>query len=239
MISVFKKQAGATSSGFNALGRPLKFRNAAEAGCSIVRIPQDDLVFYAPLNKESSTAVTGQTLNYEGTVTYEMVDGIPMANFTNGYIEVDNAVPTGNNPFSVSLYAKMLATTDDWPGLIQLSTNTSNFAILYTDPEQTCSAGARAAGQDVFNLVGISDDLTELQHFVLTYSDKDEVVRAYRNGSFVSETATSGALQQESDMWIGRQNSADTFPGVICAVRIYNRVLSDKEIKALSKEFKI
>ena len=237
-ISLFKKSIH--GSGFDAFVYPLKYDTASAAGCSIkLPIPTDGLVFYAPLNKDDATAVTGQTLNYEGNVTFQTVDGVPMANFTNGYIEVDNAVPTGNNPFSVSLYAKMLGTTDDWPGLVQLSTNTSNFATLYTDPEQKCSAVAKADGQDVFNLLGISDDLTELQHLVLTYSDKDGVVRAYRNGSFVLETATSGAWQQESDMRIGRQRSAHTFPGDISAVRVYDRVLSDREIKALSKEFKI
>ena len=241
-ISRFKK--GVPGFGFDAFGYPLKYDTASEAGCGILRIPQDGLVFYAPLDKEASTAVTGQSLSKSGTVTYETVDGVPMCRFNNGYIYVQNGgdVPSGNASRTVSCYAYMLEPTGTYPGIVYCGdVNKSNCLTIIATPESIIATQAWRSGSRVGSAEN-SEEAEKMQHLAVTYSSDGNILTTYCNGVKTGDAVCSGGINTSNKLYIGILADNDmsrVFPGVICAVRIYNRVLSDKEIRALSKEFKI
>ena len=244
MISVFKKQAGATSSGFNALGRPLKFRNAAEAGCSIVRLmPEDGLVFYLPLDKGASTAVTGQGLSKSGTVTYETVDGIPCAYFYNGVIWSNdlNGLPSGSSPRTISAWVRPAADTDFDGYAFGYGNRAANryYGIdIDANSGQTlyiaCSGNSAPGNRPVYNA-------NAWHHIVGAYDGS--LLRFYVNGNMTANEAFPTAKLETSltqiDIGGVSNNNGLYIKGHVAGCRIYNRALTDEEVKMLSKEFKI
>lgn len=74
----------------------------------------------------------------------------------------------------------------------------------------------------------------------LACTQKDKIVRLYKNGEYVgSYTASQSALASDANNFcIGRETYASgyfSFNGKINDVRIYNHCLSDKEVKEISK----
>lgn len=235
-----------TSSGFDAFGHPIKYDTASEAGCEkTLPIPTDGLVFHAPLDKEASTAVTGQTLTKSGTVTYETADGVPMARFNNGYIQsTGGGLPSGNQSRTLSCFCYELEPTGSWPGILYSgASGKDNCLVIFSTPNPSISCEAWSGRSNVC-VVDISDDSRQLQHIAVTYSEADRMVSCYKNGMLIAQEVCTAALNTASECYISTladppSDSQLRFNGYIASVRIYNRALTDNEIRALSKEFRI
>lgn len=224
-----------TSSGFDEFGYPVRFDTAMEAGCNFSVIPEDGLVFYASLKEDRATAETGQALTKSGTPVYETVDGVPCAYFNLGAGFTTPAIDVADFPdgFTFSVWAKRQS------GNQLLNRRNGTYSCQYAFTAYSTSIDIWAANGSTSNpYVTFDQPKNKIYHAVVRC--KDGVFEFFADGEFIG--SASGTL--------GTKNSGDTrialdyypneaFVGHLAALRIYNRVLTDSEIKALSKEFKV
>ena len=219
-ISYFRK--GATGFGFDAFGKPLKFRSAKEAGCALIvnNIPTDGLMFYASLTDTQSAAETGQELYWDGEASPDIVNGIPCVSSdgTALYAETDET-----NSSTISFFG--LPAEDACLDVgVGNDGETEGAIILNVDSGMAMGVENYIAGMvEATNL-----DNTEMAHFALTCESGSQVL--YKNGEVI-------AVSDHEFEYDTRNGAYIYINGSVCAVRLYNRALSENEIKALSKEF--
>lgn len=237
-INLFKK--GVPGSGFDAFGYPLKYDTASEAGCSTsVPIPTDGLVFYAPLDKDAATAVTGQSFNVSGTVNYKTVDGIPCAEFTGSQCIKSTQMtgfPAGASPRTLSAWIRSIYYEQDSYTFSYGGEPKSGYFGLDIDHDT-----AYIATSGNTNPLKCPIDENKWYHFAAAYDG--ELLHFYCNGELFGSAAfpnpVLNTVLDYVNIGAGYSGNRNQFKGQIAACRLYNRVLSDKEIKALSREFKI
>ncbi|MCQ6254750.1 DUF2341 domain-containing protein [Methanocaldococcus sp.] len=79
-----------------------------------------------------------------------------------------------------------------------------------------------------------SRDYNKWYFVALTYDSSQHVIKLYVNGNLVREVyETRPPLDHTTDFYIGSYGARSFFNGTIDDVRIYNRALSEEEIKAL------
>ena len=229
-----------TSSGFDAFGYPLKYDTASEAGCEkILPIPEYGLVFYAPLDKEASTAVTGQSWSISGTVNYKTVDGIPCAQFTGSQCMKSTQMtgfPAGNTPRTMSA----------WINAVDINTDVYTFSYGATDQKgyfglDVNSGTVQIATSSNTSPVKCPIEANKWYHFAAAYDG--ELLHLYCNGELFGSDAfpdpTLNTVLNYVNIGAGYAGDVFNFNGYVAACRLYDRVLSATEIKALAKEFKI
>ena len=214
-----------TSSGVNALGRTKKFRSASSAGINKLVIPKDFLIFEALEN-----SVTGS--NWNGSVTdFREYYGVQCAYFGgNNYLYDRSFEPS---VFTASCYACIdpsglgaLLTAGTWTNSTEL--RFGNSTVIYA---------ARRSPEWV-GIDGVSFGIW--RHYTMACSKN--VRKLYIDGELVNQ-----ALNDNRDITTGfaictdftSGGSPDRDTNMIAGVRnfyLYDRILDDKEIKALSKE---
>lgn len=209
----------------------------ADALCEIKSlyngIPVDGLVFYAPLSEAKTTAETGQTLNVSGNPVYEEINGVPCAYFdgSSGLSCYDTRLPEGSNPVSISIWANQKQIQSGYRQLITYGEWSANSAVAlcYID-------GAIGYGFHTYDCTPFDNsDVGKWHHFLLTSNGEQN--RFYIDGNFAGEWIHQRNTVPEQ-ITIGRRDSTDTyFHGFLAGCRIYNRVLTDAEIKKLAGEF--
>lgn len=238
-ISRFKK--GVPGFGFDAFGYPLKYDTASAAGCEISRIPKRGLVFYAPLDKEASSAVTGQNIETVGTVSYSSVQGIPsMTPQSESYLLTsDNGFPASGNPRSVSFWV-----------YLKEAIQRINSIFAYGAVDKNSRYSIAFSKGNILNVYGSGNTATfgysfatsQWYHIVVMFSNNQS--KLYVDGDEASEWINHpdtintvlcdcciGAISDDHVFWADECN--------IASVKLYDRVLSEDEIKALSEEFKL
>jgi hypothetical protein len=78
-------------------------------------------------------------------------------------------------------------------------------------------------------------DASRWQHIVGTYSLQEGSVKCYQDGALVGEAAYRQPLSHSGDLFIGGANVAGDdggFKGLICDLRIYNRLFTAAEVRA-------
>lgn len=226
-----------TSEGFNSLGRPIVYRNTASAGLS-TGIPNKGLIFYAPLSYNTTEAATGQQLTTTGSVQYKTINDINCAEFSGDgqfICSSDAGFPTGTSNRTVSAFVRRFSADHDTT-IVSYGVNETNkrYSIGFTS-----SGGIESWG----NSNTVSFDTTvpanTWVHVAVTFSNGVEAL--YLNGSLSKEVEHNNINTTLSEACIGAcaTNHIDKFVGNIAAVRVYNRILSEQEIKSLSKEFNI
>jgi hypothetical protein len=239
MISVFKKQAGATSSGFNSLGRPLKFRNAKEAGCGISEMPKKGLIFYASLSSNKSTAETGQSLTIPGNCTFGAYKGIDCVQLDDAGIESPVNCDFSNKQMTVC-YGFNSSYTGTYTGHFAFE-QTNTWQAFETSSFLTIKVNGANPRMQIENF--INDDAGYFRdgnwHYY-AHVITDGYQKTFADGKGYAQSAFSGIAFPDgaSTLHIGDSTDGDYMYGShIADFRIYNRALSEDEIKALSKEF--
>jgi hypothetical protein len=105
----------------------------------------------------------------------------------------------------------------------------SNFNIEGPNP---CGGTCKGAAFRAF-------DETRWQHVVGAYSRADGAIKTYQDGELVNQTPLTGQLPHSGDLYLGGANVAGDdggFRGTMAEVRIYNRALSESEIRALAAQ---
>lgn len=214
-----------TSSGVNALGRTKKFRSASSAGINKLVIPKDFLIFEALEN-----SVTGS--NWNGSVTdFREYYGVQCAYFGgNNYLYDRSFKPS---VFTASCYACIdpaglgaLLTAGTWTNSTELRFGNSTVIYAARRSPEWCGVDGVAFGI--------------WRHYTMACSKN--VRKLYIDGELVNQ-----ALNDNRDITTGfaictdftSGGSPDRDTNMIAGVRnfyLYDRILDDKEIKALSKE---
>lgn len=238
-ISRFKK--GVPGFGFDAFGYPLKYDTASAAGCSTkLQIPTDGLVFYAPFDKDASTAVTGQSLNKIGNVTFQTVDGVPCAYFDKGDGYDTPAINFCGFPegFTFSFLCKNMENTGT---VVLLLGDYLEYAYLNYVVNVSQTALAFRSGS--VTVRGTFENNGKMRHLIGRHINGcldifcDGVLAG--SGEIVPDANDYGGATRIAKRYPYESQTNGGFKGYLAALRIYNRALSDDEIKAMAKEFKI
>lgn len=228
MISLFKKNI--PGYGFDAFGYPQKFRSAREAGCVRALMPTDGLVFYAPL-----TSTTG--FNVTGNPQVTRIGNIPCMYFDGStYLETTaSGLPQGSEGRTASFWFRN--TPDGWDkGMVGYGTYSSNkmFSLGVETNKGFCVWGYSSDVRSYYE----PEDNT-FYHVAVTYDDADGETKFYFNGEYWEEGTSNNWLNTTgTSICIGSEAGGHNgFVGHLAAVRVYDRILTEEEIKTLSGEF--
>lgn len=200
------------------------------------RIPQSGLKFYASL-KNSFVAETGQTLNESlcanlDGVVFGNVDGVPCASYSNGntanafYNLIDNYA----SPLTVSYWGKANGEPDCHISLRRQETTSlqriPGTVLTTIDFDSLTVTEAEVA--ELANAETVNNDI--VHHYC--YTQDGSSVKIFKDGILLNSVNRSlsyndGRIYLE----IGINN------GSIGSVRVYNRALSEDEVKILASEF--
>lgn len=235
-----------TSSGFNAFGRPLKYRSASEAGVAFSAIPTEGLLLYLPFSSDSDTAETGQSLVKSGTQSYTTLDGVPCVNIESGYIRTaENSGITGTQSRTFSFWAN----PTNWQsycnavgcGASKSTGKMFNCGVMCSEDENLDPAmniQFTTWGNDI-NRFAVVDD-GKLHHFAYVYSSETPNKLTIYIDGVASNYNVSSINTENSPFWIGRSGGGQwNYTGYLAAVRCYERALSADEVQQLAKEFDV
>ena len=195
-----------------------------------IEMPTDGLIFYASLSEEKSTAETGQNLNVNGTVTYQVVDKIPCANFDgHSHITAPFALITGKQTRTMSVWIKT-PKTSSWKTAFYFGQH-SDYKNFWVGQGDNGTLSAYAYNADI---IGPEND-GEWHNMCAVYDGS--VFKLYVDG-ILAGSGSYNLNTASSDIYIAcNANRSDFFTGSMAGCRIYNRVLTDDEIQLLAEEF--
>lgn len=211
-------------------------------------MPTDGLVLYVPLG--ISTSLVGPQYNStKGTITHMSMDGIMCSRFSRSYYRwnVADPLPSGNNPFTFSVWAKPsknVPTIPSWGWIMQqqdydnkssagfiMSFNTDDpstykLFVAHYDENNVRYAYAITAFDERWYHLCLVYDTTCLKYYVDGILGKT-LETTFSLGTYSFSIGAGHALQLKTD----------DFTGHISSARVYNRALSDEEVLLLSKEW--
>ena len=210
-------------------------------------MPMEGLVFYAPLEEETSTTATGQTLSKSGTVTYQKIEGLPCARFDTIYSYLSATVPNMAGVLTGTISLWIYISGD-------AGKNTSTYPTFFTFGDKSKPYGgfilgtwATREGEIKYETNSTGNEWPSASNplrkgrwinFVATITESG-TLQSYVNGEEGGVGETGAITINEPSVYI---NYADLSYGVdgiyIADVRMYNRILSDAEIKLLAGEYK-
>ena len=196
-------------------------------------MPTDGLVFHAPLSEESSTAETGQALTKNGTITYETLEGIHCITKgnTSAYLSAPLSV---EGVFTLSFWIKTTY-TGTYMGMAYVG----GLCIFDASSNSSFQFSAKKNSSECANFAGISKPLKwrdgAWHHIAMSITSTES--KLYCDGTLIS-TASGVNISTSSDAYIGWDNDGDNAAASYAQFRIFNRALSDAEIKTLAGEYK-
>lgn len=196
-------------------------------------LPEDGLVFYAPLEEEASSADTGQALTVaNGTPVYTTYKGVPCAKMEATRIDF----PTTGFPATTF-------TISAWYYKVSGSGYRSFFGWGYDSPYKACVLQDHDGKLAVERANGREDTTFTLSGWVcctMTYNKgtcniyaNGKLVKTFTMTLYLSSTNNNGTIGG----WIANTFSEGSCNAYIAACRIYNRAISASEITALANEF--
>lgn len=197
------------------------------------KMPSDGLVFHLPLEQDSATAETGQELSTKGTVTYKNLEGIRCAYFDGSsaiYTTDSISIPVGKNPSSISAFIAPIKGNPGW--FISYGTASSyksrQIGIIYNDTWQF--------GGWSMDYRSTQMDIGKWQHVVMTCDGTN--FKFYKNGELIQTGISENVNTVFIRLVIGASPSLTEYAEFyISGARMYDRVLTDDEIKLLSTEW--
>ena len=234
--------------------------------CGDVFVPVQDLSFVKKLpptnglifhfTGESSTAETGQEpVSEVGSIQYaQNVDGIPCVGFGSdgglsfpdlGLPEVFDGTLSAWVYFTSSLNTNYIyvvgwgLTTTSTPVTEKPSSNDFAFMVINSSGKNTVvgKTGCFPDGSSTSVKFDLSMELNTWYHFVMRVSNN--TVDYFIDGNLVASKDIEGFASESSPFLINCFNGNKDLhnPCNIAGVRVYNRALSDEEIKTLDDEF--
>lgn len=201
-----------------------------------VPIPQNGLKFYAPL-KTSFVAETGQTLNESlcaniDGVVFENVDGVPCAFYSTGSAATAfyNLIDNYASPLTVSYWGKANGEPDCHVSLRRQETtslqNIPGTVLTTIDFDSLTVTEAEVA--ELANAATVNNDI--VHHYC--YTQDGSSVKIFKDGVILS-SANHPLSYNDGRIYL----EIVLNKGSIGSVRVYNRALSEDEVKILASEF--
>lgn len=212
-------------------------------------MPTEGLVFYLPCDSDSyTTAQTGQTLSKSGTVTATTVNGIPCLEIKSGsYLNGTLNGFSGDVSMALSFWFKRLDSNSSayitaGRGSYSLSGGNEIWASVELDHIETAcgSSGSDARRAGIYNAtIG-----TGWHHGYFSYDATSKKFKTVLDG----DTENAGYSAERSYNFssgltlcinsLARATSAIKGNANYSQIRIFNRALTDAEIKTLAGEYK-
>ena len=198
-------------------------------------MPTEGLVFHASLSEESSTAETGQALTKNGTITYETLLGIPCITKgdTDAYL---SAQLSYEGVFTLSFWIKTTY-TGEYIGMAYVGA----LCIFDALSNPNFQFSAKRYSTKRVNFQGISKPLKwrdgSWHHIALSITSTES--KLYCDGTLISTASGADYISASSfHTYIGWDNDGDNAAASYAQFRIFNRALTDAEIKLLAGEYK-
>ena len=158
----------------------------------------------------------GQALSFDGS---------------NDYVSVsDNTALEPAIPFSVSVWAKFTTTANT---VVLEKDGNNGYSVQTLSSGLIMASGGAGAGNRITTSVTTNNNQWHHAVFVVTGSNNGDG-KAYIDGvDRTSEADPSAPLYSTGALVIGSRSGTVAFPGLIDEVRVYNRALSDKEVRTL------
>lgn len=212
-------------------------------------MPTEGLVFYLPCDSDSyTTAETGQTLSKSGTVTATTVNGIPCLEIKSGsYLNGTLDGFSGDVSMALSFWFKRLDSNSSayvtaGKGNYSLTNGNEIWGSVESDHIETAcgSAGSDARRAGIYNAaIG-----TGWHHGYFSYDATSKKFKTVLDGN----TENAGYSAERSYNFssgltlcinsLARATSAVKGNANYSQIRIFNRALTDAEIKTLAGEYK-
>ena len=212
-------------------------------------MPTEGLVFYLPCDSDSyTTAQTGQTLSKSGTVTATTVNGIPCLEIKSGsYLSGTLNGFSGDVSMAMSFWFKRLDSSSSayitaGNGKYDLTNGNEIWGSVESDHIETAcgSSGSDARRAGIYNAaIG-----TGWHHGYFSYDATSKKFKTVLDGN----TENAGYSAERSYNFssgltlcinsLARATSAVEGNANYSQIRIFNRALTDAEIKTLAREYK-
>jgi prepilin-type N-terminal cleavage/methylation domain-containing protein len=188
-------------------------------------------------NNNNGTLINGPTWTQGKVSSALSFDG------TSNYVLVTNPSNNALNPsyITISAWFKTSFTSTNWRKIIGKGPDSSEVYSIYISPSNYpypnyCHVERQIGSQASFNSTGPT--VTDGNWHNCVYTFDGSVEKIYVDGVLRNTQNTSGTLTGNNEnVSIGAEKSSTTsmyyFDGLIDEVRIYNRALSDAEIKAI------
>jgi len=210
----------------------------------MVRKYDPSLVMYLPFFEGEGDIAHDVTGNGNNGVIYgaEWVDtGDPKLGYglsfdgVDDYVEVaDSASLDITDAITIMVWVKANTLVPDYQVVVRKGSPDKYAIYLTSDGEiYWYSEGLTPHG---FTSVGANIQPQQWYHITVTYDGDNNEVTFYRNGKMVGSpfsVSGSGLGIDNNPLRIGRYTGTYPFSGIIASVRIYNRALSESEIKRL------
>lgn len=201
-------------------------------------IPTEGLVLYIPLKENKTIAETGQNITTTGNISYREESGISCCYFDgSSYLQIENKnIPTGSSNFTISFWKKNITNSSEECDFIigTSGINTCFGSWINGRFCQTCTAH----GGSTLDNFSVPLEFGKFINVILTRNNNNFSV--YINGQFKQSVTYTGSISSIPTFYIGRYiTDMMYFKGYQSSYRIYNRVLTEKEIILLSKEFNV
>ena len=191
-------------------------------------IPTEGLVFYAPLTSKEAAAETGQALQYKGNVSFSEY-GV--------YLNDSSYIETTDNDSDFAVGTS---------GTLSACFTPSGFG----DNQCIVTVGTRGDGGREWNIYlrdrdisigksgsevdGYTDCQAGTKYHALAVAENGKL-KFYLNGEFVKELNFPVDCRS-TKISIGSHNGGECFTGTVSSVRLYNRALTDEEIRLVAKD---
>lgn len=211
----------------------------AGAATPASQIPSEGLTLYVPLSEAPNAS---EWAGY-GSITYKTVDGVPCAYFngdnSNGLYMGGKALETQTFTVSIVFNTKSFSPTSGYmPYLVNFgpsSTNDNDRLALRLD--NYYSGNKNALAMVYYGDYLVIQNLSADTWYSAQMKFDGTQISLYLNGELQLQLNVSLKTIQ-SGVWIGKSPSNDgAFNGYLSSLRVYNRALSDAEIKLLAREF--
>ncbi len=209
-------------------------------------------IFYAPLTNNEKELINNTPVNVFGNITFDKSLGAlnNTKNNTNAINYKNVNIPT--TEFTISCFLK--ETKKDNTKIVTAVEFRQNFPTIYTgagSKDRKISFGSRDGGDGLgvvevdfgkmYHVVYMVKKIDDKNTKVIGYLDGKKVIEETRNASISARSDERILLFQESDGtdsngWDSSFDASQCFIGYIKHLRIFNRLLTNEEIKKLAKE---
>ena len=234
-----------TSSGFNALGKPIRYRSASGAECNFLTHPKKNLVLRYDF--KSLTAETGQVFSQSGggNVQFTTINGVQCAKFdgTSSLVTWDNTDVTeilDTNETTISVWFLPTLSTPLGCRILGRTSNTTNNTCFYQielkanwgSPQISAKLGWNYGTSPYYDFRYPHDWI-----HLCVVQKSDSTYKLYIDGKEYGNDSNHGWTSKDAPLFIGSSHSSSYyFNGYMANLRIYNRALENKEIAILGKE---
>lgn len=234
-----------TSSGFNALGLPIKYRNADSAEIAFKTHPKKNLVLRYDF--KSLIAETGQVFSQSGggNVQFTTINGVQCAKFdgTSSLVTWDNTDVTeilDTNETTISIWFLPTLSTPLGCRILGRTSDATNNTCFY-QINLSANWGSPMINAKLGWNYGTSPyyDFRYPHNWIhlCVVQKSDGTYKLYIDGKEYGNDSNHGWTSKDAPLFIGSSHSSSYyFNGYMANLRIYNRALSLKEIAILGKE---